>query len=34
VAFAVRDLSGAAYVYVWADGINVNIGLDDKLCWW
>lgn len=23
-----------AYVYVWADGINVNTGLDDKLCWW
>jgi transposase-like protein len=28
-----RDLSGVDYVYVWADGIHVNIRLDEeKLC--
>jgi transposase-like protein len=32
-AFADRDLSGADYVYVWADGIHVNIRLEEhKLC--
>ena len=32
-AFMDRDLSGADYVYVWADGIHVNIRLgEDKLC--
>ena len=32
-AFAQRDLSGADYVYVWADGIHVNIRLEEhKLC--
>jgi transposase-like protein len=32
-AFAVRDLSGVDYVYLWADGIHVNIRLDEhKLC--
>jgi transposase-like protein len=32
-AFAARDLSGVDYVYVWADGIHVNIRLDEqKLC--
>src|ERR1051326_3010641 len=32
-AFAVRDLSGADYVYLWADGIHVNIRLEGpKLC--
>ena len=32
-AFAERDLSGADYVYLWADGIHVNIRLDEhKLC--
>ena len=32
-AFAVRDLSGVAYVYLWADGIHVNIRLEEhKLC--
>ena len=32
-AFAQRDLSGVGYVYVWADGIHVNIRLgEDKLC--
>ena len=31
--FAKRDLSGVDYVYVWADGIHVNIRLDEeKLC--
>ncbi len=31
--FADRDLSGADYVYVWADGVHVNVRLDeDKLC--
>jgi transposase-like protein len=31
--FAQRDLSGVDYVYVWADGIHVNIRLDEeKLC--
>ena len=32
-AFNVRDLSGVDYVYVWADGIHVNIRLDEeRLC--
>jgi transposase-like protein len=32
-AFAKRDLSGVDYVYVWADGIHVNIRLEEeKLC--
>jgi transposase-like protein len=32
-AFAGRDLSGVDYVYCWADGIHVNIRLDEhKLC--
>jgi transposase-like protein len=32
-AFAQRDLSGVDYVYVWADGIHVNVRLDsEKLC--
>ena len=32
-AFAQRDLSGVEFVYLWADGIHVNVRLDDqKLC--
>jgi transposase-like protein len=32
-AFGQRDLSGVDYVYVWADGIHVNIRLEEeKLC--
>jgi putative transposase len=32
-AFAKRDLSTVDYVYVWADGVHVNVRLDeDKLC--
>jgi transposase-like protein len=32
-AFAARDLSGADYVCLWADGIHVNIRLEEhKLC--
>ncbi len=32
-AFAKRDLSGVDYVYVWADGIHVNVRLEEaKLC--
>jgi transposase-like protein len=32
-AFAGRDLSGVDYVYCWADGIHVNIRLEEqKLC--
>lgn len=32
-AFADRDLSGVDYVYLWADGIHVNVRLDEhKLC--
>jgi transposase-like protein len=32
-AFAARDLSTVDYVYVWADGIHVNIRLEEhKLC--
>ena len=32
-AFAERDLSGVDYVYLWADGIHVNVRLEeDKLC--
>ena len=32
-AFAERDLVGVDYVYVWVDGIHVNIRLDEhKLC--
>jgi len=29
-AFNARDLSGVDYVYVWADGIHVNIRLDEE----
>jgi transposase-like protein len=32
-AFTARDLSGVDYVYVWADGIHVNVRLDEqRLC--
>ncbi|WP_231862565.1 IS256 family transposase [Mycobacterium canetti] len=32
-AFSARDLSGVDYVYVWADGIDVNVRLvETKLC--
>ena len=32
-AFAQRDLSGVDYVYVWADGIHVNVRLEEtRLC--
>ena len=32
-AFAARDLSNVDYVYVWADGIHVNVRLEEaKLC--
>jgi transposase-like protein len=32
-AFADRDLSGVDYVYLWADGIHLNVRLDEeKLC--
>jgi transposase-like protein len=32
-AFAARDLSGADYVYLWADGIHVSVRLEEhKLC--
>jgi putative transposase len=32
-AWCIRDLSQVDYVYVWADGIHVNVRLDeDKLC--
>lgn len=32
-AFNARDLSGVDYVYVWADGVHVNIRLEDeRLC--
>ena len=32
-AFAERDFSGVDFVYLWADGIHVNVRLDDqKLC--
>ncbi|WP_018639424.1 IS256 family transposase [Parafrankia elaeagni] len=32
-AFTARDLAGVDYVYLWADGIHVNIRLDeDRLC--
>ena len=31
--FARRDLSTVEYVYVWADGIHINIRVgEDKLC--
>ena len=31
--FATRDLSGVDYVYLWADGIHVNIRLEERnLC--
>lgn len=31
--FCRRDLSGADYVYVWADGIHVRVRLEEtKLC--
>jgi transposase-like protein len=32
-AFAERDLSEVDYVYLWADGIHVNVRLEEhKLC--
>ncbi|WP_130336546.1 IS256 family transposase [Micromonospora kangleipakensis] len=32
-AFCARDLSQVDYVYVWADGVHINVRLDeDKLC--
>jgi transposase-like protein len=32
-AFAARDLSGADYVYVWADGVHMNVRLEQaRLC--
>jgi putative transposase len=32
-AFAARDLSGADYVYVWADGVHFNVRLEEaRLC--
>jgi transposase-like protein len=32
-AFAARNLSGVGYVYLWADGIHVDIRLEEqKLC--
>jgi len=32
-AFARRDLSGVDYVYLWADGVHLNVRLDEeKLC--
>jgi transposase-like protein len=32
-AFAARDLSGVDYVYLWVDGIHVNVRLEEhKLC--
>ncbi|MDQ3760688.1 MAG: IS256 family transposase [Actinomycetota bacterium] len=32
-AFQARDLSGVDYVYCWADGVHVNVRLDEKrLC--
>ena len=31
-AFAARDLSGVDYVYLWADGIHVNIRLEEHNC--
>jgi transposase-like protein len=32
-AFAARDLSGVDYVYLWADGIHVNVRLEEqRLC--
>ncbi|MEQ4725724.1 IS256 family transposase [Nonomuraea sp. B19D2] len=32
-AFAARDLSGVDYVYLWADGVHVNVRLEEhKLC--
>jgi transposase-like protein len=32
-AFAERDLSGVDYVYLWADGIHVNIRVEEhRLC--
>ena len=31
--FAARDLSGAGFVYLWADGVHVNVRLEEhKLC--
>ena len=35
-AFAQRDLSSVDYVYLWADGIHVNVRLDETTscaCW-
>jgi hypothetical protein len=29
-SFNARDLSGVVYVYVWADGVHVNIRLEDE----
>jgi transposase-like protein len=32
-AFGTRDLSGVDYVYLWADGVHLNVRLDEeKLC--
>jgi transposase-like protein len=32
-AFAARDMSGVDYVYLWADGVHVNVRLEEhKLC--
>ena len=31
-SFAERDLSGVDYVYPWADGIHVNIRLEERHC--
>ena len=32
-AFADRDLSGLDYVYLWADGVHLNVRMDEaKLC--
>ncbi len=32
-AFNGRDLSGVDYVYLWADGVHLNVRLDEaKLC--
>ena len=32
-AFQARDLSGVDYVYCWADGVHVNVRLDEeRLC--
>ena len=31
--FSMRDLSGVDYVYLWVDGIYVNIRLEAVPCW-